>query len=275
MELLLLKGIAYSMGESLKKIDDSRIINTLFDLFFIKNGDTVIHHGNLLRDTTLCGKCLSSYLLTSQEVALQKVFGQNNVGIISEATLRVFVHQTIQKLLLNSADASSWWMLILIQGDLPPHEDIYVDLKRLILSLDLEKLIKEDEAAGKNAMVLTVRQLQNFPDPEIISNITEQCIKVCIYFSSRFKVTEGICPQESNEFNDAMEVIVGAAQYIAMAKNLENIWEEFSAILNRMVDSWPAIAVNLIPMVRKLCLTLPVAHTKGFWELRVKLRAMV
>lgn len=273
VELLLLKGLAYGLAYSDAELENE-IRDELSSMFFQNIESKIILHADLYRDTSLCTDLLSSFLSIPNENAICRVLGQESVGDLSGDSLKKKVVVATEDLLKLPGDKGEWAILSLIIGNLPPYAECIVNIQKLLMHLDIDKLFSYDDITRKLAFSFATNQLRHYSDSNLYNHILELCIDVCKIYSNKF--TNYLrSDEELMEFNESIKDLVAAAEAISVSKGVNEMWDEFASILDKMVDVWPALAKEIFPNVYYLCGKLPVSKTKGLWKLLVKMRAIL
>lgn len=274
----LLSGLSYSLGgKTLENIGGNNIQDRLTVLSFPPNDNIRLPHPQLMMDLTMTRNSLVSFLGGDRSEKLSSLLSADNASALSNSSLQDTVKEAVTILIEKKDFFLAWAVLNATLSDLPPNQSLVNELKTIFKQTDFVELFKANSLTGSLAILVASFQVGYIRDEILRVYLKEQLVKIARFLadseSDRMSPNTNLKDRVLKIDDIRMFLLDPALNLSLAAEQTDRVMPEFTNILTRLVDAWPAMVPIVKHSAQRLCQELPVAQAQQFLQLLIRLRA--
>lgn len=183
---------------------------------------------------------------------------------------RDLVQTSLFGLTQDAFDLSGWRKLNHLLGAWPIHDELQDDLRKLLLSVDIAALYREQLELGLAASQCTFLQLPHFQNSELWEKSNRTVSDLATFFAEHEVNLQEI--HNKVEF-DVLVVECLIAPLFVVSSLAENSHTQLVNLVNQVTDIWPFVIPVIRPIVEGIYRRAQAQDCKEYWPLLMKLRA--
>lgn len=266
-------GLAYAIGQEMDNVTDPEMETLLYANAFSENNGVVLPLPPLLRDVSRASNSLDSFLAGSYADNLLDIFGSNIMMYLSPSSFQKWVDQAITNLNDTPDDLSSWVLLSTVVGEWKPYEFIEEKLENLLNRVQIINIYRDAPKIGLTTLEFSSLQAIHLKNRTLVDHLKSQLQLLFGYLATEEWQDVTTQDQEISLEPVCLRLAEVALNLAISYGDTSQIVQEFSGILTKLIETWPATIPVVRNIVQILCDELSVEQGQYFGKLLIRLRA--
>jgi hypothetical protein len=270
----LINALEYSLGEKDLHFLSEEQTKFLSEKLFVEKDGHPIPVISIWRDVSLMPNSLGTFLNGSK---VEKSIVPPDAELLTGESVKQQAIGVVKKLGENYRNASLWYHLYAILGDLPPYEDLSSELKEALGSVNYANLFEANPSLGLFAIQFASMQLLNLKDDELRSHLHGALLEITELLPT--VGLEGIdlgntSSEKAQKAREIQALLLEVGLNIALSsESQENVAAIFSDISRQIIETWPAMRDIAGYIIQRLYEELPIDQAQQVVKLLTWLRA--
>jgi hypothetical protein len=221
----------------------------------------------LLRDTSLAGNLLNSFIGGNATVPLHAIFTEAALAKVQPIASGEVVERSIRELEENAADLSRWHVVNLLIGDLPLPETVASLLESVIGRTAFADLLKDKPDHDHLIFHFACSRVASGMSDDVRAHLEKELFRLVESY-------KGITFSDLKLRNRG-GLAIGCLLQLAMnVVDEKELFRRYHESLTKIIWQWPEIRKLVAQRFGGWPLAKPLVRQRGFWEMELTLRAL-
>lgn len=270
----LLNGLSYAFAGTHPGEIGAGLAGMADELFFFDSDGTRVPHVHLLRDLSLAGNALGSFLHSRRERALRAILQPDHASLLSSRGLKKMMGQLLEAVHPNSNTPAAWLHIWAVAGDLPLRAGQAATLNEIIRSTDFESLVRREPLFGGFALQTAAAAAAHDSDPASRSRMGDVVLSIARGLRERYPHVAGELLDHDGPVPAAPFVTQAAVELSKWSGDRAAVLAEFAELLSNLIGAWPALAKGIGAFAQRAWDELPPEEGVLFGDIVVRARAV-